>query len=100
MFCNTFQYLSDIASTSLQHRQSISLTSFLQYPHLHQSTFPILISDKSRLLKPWKRDCVFFLSHGFHYFFTFQNQTEMVEDKLSESLHYHLHFPQNSRFHS
>ena len=48
-------FSSDIASTSVQHRQSISLTSFLQHPHLHQSTFPFLISDKSaaEALEAW-----------------------------------------------
>ena len=35
-----------IAFTSLQQRQSISLVSFLQRPHLHQSRFPILICNK------------------------------------------------------
>ena len=36
-----------IAFASLQQRQSISLASFLQCPHLHQSRFPILICNKS-----------------------------------------------------
>ena len=36
-----------IAFTSLQQRQSISLASFLQCTHLHQSRFPILICNKS-----------------------------------------------------
>ena len=36
-----------IAFTSLQQRQSISLASFLQFPHLYQSRFPILICNKT-----------------------------------------------------
>ena len=36
-----------IAFTSLQQRQSISLASFLQCSHLHQSRFPVLICNKS-----------------------------------------------------
>ena len=36
-----------IAFISLQQRQSISLASFLQCSHLHQSKFPILICNKS-----------------------------------------------------
>ena len=40
-------FSSDIASTFLQQRQSISLASLLQYQHLRQTTFPIVISDKS-----------------------------------------------------
>ena len=36
-----------IAFTSLQQRHSISLASFLQCPHQHQSRFPILICNKS-----------------------------------------------------
>ena len=38
---------TSIAFTSLQPRQSISFASFLQYPHLHQSRFPILICNKT-----------------------------------------------------
>ena len=36
-----------IAFTSLQQKQSISLASFLQCPHMHQSRFPILIRNKT-----------------------------------------------------
>ena len=35
-----------ITFTSLQQRQSVSLASILQCPHLHQSRFPILICNK------------------------------------------------------
>ena len=38
-----------IAFTSVQQRQSISLASFLQCSHLHQSRFPILIFNKAAL---------------------------------------------------
>ena len=36
-----------IAFTSIQQRQSISLASYLQCPHLHQSRFPGLVCNKS-----------------------------------------------------
>ena len=36
-----------IVSISPQQKQSISLASFLQCPHLHQLRFPILLSNKS-----------------------------------------------------
>ena len=48
-----------IEFTSLQQRQSISLASFLQRPHLHQSRFPILIYNKLAA-EAW-RGLVFFL---------------------------------------
>ena len=85
-------FSSDISSTFLQQRQYISLASFLQYQHLRLPTFPIVISDKSAA-EAWL--CLS-LSHGFYYFFPFQAQTEMVKGKLSEGLHCHLHFTQNS----
>ena len=50
-----------IAFASLQQRQSISLASFLQCPHLHQSRFPILICNKSTA-----EAYVQFFSHGSH----------------------------------
>ena len=40
-----------IASTSLQQRQPVSLTLFLQCLHLHQLRFPILIHVQNRQLK-------------------------------------------------
>ena len=45
--CGILAEAISIASTFLQQRQSISLTSFLQCPHLHQLRFPILICSKS-----------------------------------------------------
>ena len=87
------RFSSDIASTFLQQRQSISLASLLQYQHLRQTTFPIVISDKLAA-EAWL--CLS-LSHGFYYSFPFQTQTEIAKGKLSEGLHYHLHFTQNSR---
>ena len=46
-----FSQSNRLASTSLQQRQPISLTLFLQCLHLHQLRFPILIQVQNRQLK-------------------------------------------------
>ena len=56
-----------IASTSLQQRQSISLASFFQCPHLHQLRFRVLICNKSVAI-----------SHGSHYHKVFSVRAQTV----------------------
>ena len=55
----------NIASTSLQQRQSISLASVLQSLHLHQSRFPILILYViNQQLKPEYFSCLSMVENG------------------------------------
>ena len=86
--CMILAELISIASTpiSLQQWQSISLTSFLQCPHLHQLRFPSLIRNKLAAAA--------YLFHGSHYHicFSVQVKTEMVEKWWNKSLHCHLYF--------
>ena len=76
----------------LQQRQSISLASFLQCPHLYLSRFPILICNKSAA-EAWM--CLVPFSWlSLPQVFSVQAQTEMVEEWWSEILHCHLYFSQ------
>ena len=70
-----------IASTSLREIQPISLGSFLQCLHLHQSRFPILIVYV--INRQLKRECsVSFYGGGY----------------MNERLHYIMCFLQNKDF--
>ena len=85
-----------IVSTSLQQRQSISLASFFQCPHLHQSRFPIVICNKFAA-EAW---ISLVNSHGSHYhtFFSVQAQTEMVEEWWNETIYCHMYLPVSGHF--
>ena len=72
--------------TPLQQRQSISLVSFLQFLHLHQSRFFILICNKSAT----EPECLFLFSFSwfsFHTLLSVHSQTEMVEEWWSRRLY-------------
>ena len=74
-----------IASTSLQQRQSISLTSFLQCRHLYQSRFPILICNKlaAETWICWVSLSCLALPHSFFCSGSNRNGWRMMERKSS-----------------